>query len=118
MDGTWSEGKKRLREFLNRVTSQDHDIEIRAHNELSFKDLINTFRKREQDLESEEITDKVTRRFQRNDNLTDMEEVFSDKKNQGDDGKSKSKKKKFNIPSIPGFLFKSIDKSGKRNIKK
>ena len=115
LDGLWSE-EKRLREFLKRVTSQDYDVEKRVHNKSTFKDLVKAFRKREQDLENEEITDKVTRRFKKNDTSTDVEDVSSDK--DSDAGKSKSKKKEFNIPFIPGFLFKSLDKAAKRNVKK
>ena len=118
IDGGWSEEKK-IREFKKRVTSKDYDVEKRTHK-TTFKDLVQNFRDREQAMETEAITEKVTRRFQKNDDNKSEKDSDSDfassKKGNGKDLQSSSNKD--HIPFVPGILFKSFDSDTKKNVRK
>ena len=114
LEGTWSEDKK-IREFKKRVISEDYGVEKRTHK-TTFADLVQSFRNREQTIGLEVISEKRQRRFVR------KGDPFDKVTGSGDDGgkkdSSKSSKKNYNVPFIPGFLFRSFDKATKKNVRK
>ena len=87
---TWSEEKK-IREFKKRIVSYDYNTEKRTFMGNTLKEFIALLRKREQDLDTEAISDdKVQRTFKKSD---------EDSRDQG--GKSKDVRKGSN-PSKTG----------------
>lgn len=116
-DGAWTEAKK-IREFKKRVVGKDYDVEKRTHKS-TYKDLVQSFRDREQALDTEAITEKVQRRFKRTDGSDDGRDSRSSDGNSKDSGDgTKSCKKESHIPFIPGFLFKTFDSKTKKNVRK
>jgi hypothetical protein len=114
-NAAWSDEKK-VREFKKRVTDEDYDTEKRVHNS-NFDNLVKTFRKREQDLDKDAISGREKiRRFRRN---GDDDQAGG---NQGGNDSSTSRvtggKGQSYIPYIPNFLFKSLDKNGRANVRK
>ena len=114
-NAAWSDEKK-VREFKKRVTDEDYDTEKRVHNS-NFDDLVKTFRKREQDLDKDAISGKdKLRRFRRNGD--DDQRDGNQGGNDSGTGRVTGGKGQSYIPYIPNFLFKSLDKNGRVNVRK
>ena len=73
-------------------------------------------------METEAITEKVTRRFSRNDDnkkrKADDTSDSADESSKGNGKSSNGSGKQYNIPFVPSFLFKSFDSVTKKNVRK
>ena len=118
-DGAWSDEKK-VREFKKRIVSSDYDVEKRTHTSQkgSYEDLVQSIRDREQTLQTEAIQEKVQRRYKTPDEKPDASSADSVDKSSVGGKNSKFSKKDYNIPFIPGFLFRSFDNITKKNVRK
>ena len=112
----WSDDKRKVREFKKSVADPDYETEVRVHNG-NFAKLIETVRKREQDLGRAALdTSRVNKRSRRvkydDETSEDEDKRKSDKyKRKGDT----SKVKPF-IPFMPKFVFAStLNSEGKTN---
>lgn len=116
-DASWSETKK-VREFKKRITSEDYDVEKRTHKSgQPLADLIKMIRDQEQSLESQRIVERSTvRRFKNNDDGSVSSAGSS--RGRGSNNGGTSTDRKAYIPFILGFLFKSLDRAGKRNVRR
>lgn len=109
----WSEDKK-IREFKKRIVCEDYDTEKRTFTGNTLNEFMSLLRKREQDLDTEAISDgKVQRRFKR-----PSEEDAKDQGGTSNDERKSSLPGKAKIPFIPNFLFRSLDKKTRKNIRK
>ena len=108
-EGAWTEDKK-IREFIENVTDEDYDTEMRVHD-TSYANLINALRKRERDLGNKDDEDKRQRRFKANSGLDLQKEGRKKEKGKGNGDVEK-------IPLMPKFLFSSFTATQKRNVAK
>ena len=114
LNEVWSD-EKMVREFKDRISDEDYDLESRVH-EGTFAELVSKTRKRERDLDRksayENSLGKRQRRFARDDGYQEQS-----KGNEGG-GNSDGKKKAPYIPFIPKFLLNSFDSNGRKNLVK
>ena len=108
-EGAWTEDKK-IREFIENVTDEDYDTEMRVHDD-SYANLINAFRKRERDLGNKGDEDKRQRRFKANPGLDLQKEGRKKEKGKGNGDVEK-------IPLMPKFLFSSFTATQKTQFSK
>ena len=115
----WTDDKK-VREFKKGVSDPDYDTEVRVHKG-NFAKLIETVRKREQDLERsathQSRKNKRTRRVGKFENDSDEQEDEKSKSGgKRRTGDSPHGKPIPHIPFIPKFLFMSLDANTRKNL--
>ena len=107
----WTDDKK-VREFKSGVDDPDYDTEVRVHKG-TFDNLIETVRKREQDLDR--AADHQSRKNKRTRRVK-FEVGSDDEKTNSQKGNGPPGKPKPYIPFMPKFLFMSLDANAKKNM--
>jgi hypothetical protein len=114
-NAVWSDDNK-VRKFKKRVTDEDYNTEKCVRNS-NFDDLVKTFRKPEQDFDKDAISGKDKLHCCRRNGDDDQRDGTQGGNDSGMNRVTGGKGQSY-IPYIPNFLFKSLDKNARANVRK